>query len=135
MARAQATATSAVPLHTSRDARSESGVTRRDLSEYLQRAMTRLGVQVKEIAYHWQTDHGYVSRVLSNKDPLPDHRLAQLPEDLQRAVLEEWAADLGVITGRKADLTRALESLARLAADPLDVPTRMLKAKLPESER
>lgn len=135
MARQQATATSAIPLHTSRDARSESEVTRRDLSCYLQRAMTRLGIQVKEIAFHWQTDHGYVSRVLSNKDPLPDHRVAQLPEELQRAILDEWAADLGVITGRRADLARALDSIARLAADPLDVPTRMLKAKLPESER
>jgi hypothetical protein len=132
-ARAHVTATSSVSPHTSRDGRSESGVTRRDLSCYLQRAMTRLGIQVKEIAFYWSTDHGYVSRVLSNKDPLPDHRLAQLPDELQCAVLEEWAKDLGVVTGRRADLARALESLARLAdVDRLDVPIRMAKAALPE---
>lgn len=132
-ARPNHTASAAAAHYTSRDARSEpEGTGRdRDLSTYLQRAMQRTGTQVKAVAFHWGTDHGYVSRVLSNHDPLPDHRLAQLPEVLQRAVLEEWALDLGVTVGRKADLARALEALVRLASDdPLQVPMRM--AKMPE---
>lgn len=114
----------------------ERSVTRRDLSTYLDRARVRLGVQKKELAYWWACDHGYVSRVLANLDPLPDYRLSQLPDELQRATLEEWARDLGVTVGRKADLTQALQALARLADDdPLNVPVRMAKCELPESER
>lgn len=107
-------------LDTSRapsDRGGERAVTPGDLSTYLERARVRLGVQVKEIAFWWKTDHGYVSRVLANVVPMPDHRLAELPKDLQRATLEEWARDLDVTVGRKADLTRALEALVRLAAD------------------
>lgn len=119
-----------------RDATSESQVTRGDLSTYLDRARVRLGVQKKEIAYWWACDHGYVSRVLANLDPLPDHRFTELPEALQRATLEEWALDLGVTVGRKADLTKALQALARLAdEDPLRVPLRMAKVELPEEPR
>jgi hypothetical protein len=106
-------------------------VTRRDLSVYLERARLRLGVQVKEIAFFWNCDHGYVSRVLSNKDPLPDHRIAQLPDALRLAVLEEWAADEGLLTGRKAALLKAVEGIAALATDDrLDVSVRMAKADL-----
>lgn len=90
-----------------------------DLSTYLDRARTRLGIQVKEIAFHWKTDHAYVSRILSNRDPMPEHRLMELPEGLRRAVIEEWAADEGLTTGRRADLAKALEAIARLAEGPL----------------
>ena len=131
--RANSTASAPAAHCTSRDARSETEDTRRDLSTYLQCALQRTGTQVKAVAFYWGTDHGYVSRVLSNQDPLPDHRLAQLPEELQRAVLEEWAADLGVTVGRKADLSRALEALVRLTSDdPLQVPMRMARATLPQ---
>jgi hypothetical protein len=98
--------------------RLESEGTRRDLSAYLLRAMTRLGIQVKELAYAWQCGHGYVSRVLSDQDPLPDHRIAQLDDRLRIATLEEWAADEGILTGRKADLLQAAEALVHLAEDP-----------------
>lgn len=129
-ARANSTVSAAAAHHTSRDVRSETEVTAGDLSTYLRRALQRTGTQIKAVAFYWGTDHGYVSRVLNNHDPLPDHRLAQLPEELQRAVLEEWALDLGVTVGRKADLSRALEALVRLASDdPLQVPMRMAKCK------
>lgn len=105
---------------------------KRDLSTCLDRARVRLGVQKKEFCYWWDCDHGYVSRVLANLDPLPDHRFTELPDELQRATVEEWARDLGVTVGRKADLTKALQALARLAEDdPLHVPVRMAKASLP----
>lgn len=146
MRRAQRTAPLGADPHTTRDVvhqapsgRGESEVTPRecrsdDLSTCLDRARIRLGVQVKEIAYWWKTDHGYVSRVLSNKDPLPDHRFTELPLELQRATLEEWGRDLGITVGRKADLTKALQALARLADDdPLNVPVRMAKASLSEN--
>jgi transcriptional regulator with XRE-family HTH domain len=99
------------------DAAGEGRVTRRDLSTHLESARTRLGISVKEIAHLWGVSHSYVSRILANVDPLPDHRLAELPDELQRAVCAAWAADLGMITGRKADLARALEALVRLVSD------------------
>jgi hypothetical protein len=129
--RRQATARLPVGHDTDRDEAAHAEVTHRDLSTHLVRAMQRLGVQVKEIAFYWGTDHGYVSRVLANRDPLPDHRIEQLPRELRCALLEEWAGDLGLTVGRKADIGRALESLARLCDERLDVPMRMAKASLP----
>ena len=77
----------------------EATCTRGDLSAYLLRAMTRLGVQVKEVAFAWGVGHSYVSRVLSGQDPLPDHRVQQLPPALRVAILEEWARDEGLTIG------------------------------------
>jgi hypothetical protein len=124
------TEASAMPV-TPRDSDAEADVTAAaDLSTYLERARVRLGVQIKEIAFHWKTDHGYVSRVLANAVPLPDHRLAQLPKKLQRATLEEWARDLDVTVGRKADLARAVEALVRLATDETGDATLRPTARL-----
>lgn len=108
-----ATATKVEPV----DPLRPTEVNRVDLSEYLRRAMLRLGVQAKELEYHWRVSKAYVSRVLSNQDPLADYRVAQLPVELQAAMHEEWAKDLGVIVGRKAALIGALESLAMLVRD------------------
>jgi len=134
MRRDSTAARMSLPVPT-RDARGEAQVTPRDLSTYLARAMTRLGVQVKEVALTWGTDHGYVSRILANKDPLPDHRLAQLDAALRRATLEEWAADEGMVVGRKADIGRALESLARLAVEDDRLPQRAERMAKMEPER
>lgn len=133
-ARAHDTAAPLSRPRTSRDVGTPADVTRCDLSTYLERARLRLGVQVKEIAYWWQCDHAYVSRVLANKDPLPDYRLADLPDPLRVATLEEWAAAEGVLTGRRAAVAKSLEALAVLAEDPLNVPLRMAKAALPDGE-
>ncbi len=123
-------------LDTMRDGAVRSTITRRDLSDCLQRALTRLGLQAKELAFYWSCNHAYVSRVLSNQDPLSDARLAQLPEDVQRATLEEWASDLGVTVGRKAELGKALSALAALADVELPAKAeRMAKAELPPSKQ
>lgn len=138
--RTQHGATSAARHRTSGDqgfaAEAKTGVTAgdlldKDLSDCLQRAMTRLGIPVKAVAIEWDVNHAYVSRILANVDPLPDYRIQQLPKALRVAVLEEWAVEEGVVTGRRAALLKAIEGLQALATDDrLDVPVRMAKVDL-----
>lgn len=123
----------------------ETPITPRDLemSDYLDAARIRLGIQKKEIAWWWDCDHGYVTRVLSpmSPDKLTDERIAQLrtgdrADDrsvaLYVAMLEEACAAAGLLTGKKAAAGKALEAMAvMLDCDPLGmVPMRMAKAML-----
>lgn len=130
-------------VDTHRDLQAEARVTVRDhacvgdLSDYLKRAMQRTGATPKDLQFWWGgVNHAYVSRVLSNQDPLTDRRFAELPVWLQFATFKEWARDRGITVGRKADLQKAIEAIAKLAAedthDPrLDaVKPRALKAGL-----
>jgi hypothetical protein len=136
--RAHATSTVRTDQLLSRDGTGEPSVTPRDLSDYLDAARIRLGIQVKEIAFWWGCDHGYVSRVLGGKEKLTDERFAQLRQNeesrrLYVATLEEACADEHVLTGRKAALLRTIEGLYALASDDrLGVPVRMAKVSLPE---
>lgn len=124
----------AVPKVDIVDAPERAGVNRvdrPDLSTYLQRALIRLGLQAKHLEHTWGVDKAYVSRVLANHTSLPDYRIAQLDAALQRAILAEWAAELGISVGLPADLTAALNALARIASvNALHfVPMRMAKAE------
>lgn len=101
----------------------------RDLSDCLKAAMTRRGVQVKEIAITWECSHVYVSRILSGQDPLPDYRVSQLDLDLQIALAEEWCADLGLLTGHRAAAIGALQAGLHLLALE-DVPLKMARASV-----
>lgn len=88
----------------------------RDLSDRLRDAMTRCGVQIKEIAHAWDCSHVYVSLVLSGEKALTDVRIEQLPAAVQVALAEEWCADLGLLVGARAAAIGALTAACHLLA-------------------
>jgi hypothetical protein len=100
--------------------------TRGDLSDCLKLAMQRLGIEVKEVAYVWGCDHSYVSRVLAGEKVLTDVKIAQLPDELQDAMVDAWAEQRGRLVGSRAAAARSIEGIAALLL--LDVPIRMAKA-------
>lgn len=101
-------------------------VTRGDLSDCLKLAMQRLGIELKEVAYAWGCDHSYVSRVLAGEKVLTDTKIAQLPDELQDALVDAWAEQRGRLVGNRAAAAKAIEGIAALVL--LDVPVRMAKA-------